>query len=858
MLAALLVTAAVVFEKKWGNAVVQQSIKVLNAHLQVPVTISSAEFTFFDNFPHASIHLRDVVVRSAHPKTFGNDTLLIAHSVFLVINPLKLIRGDYTISACHVEQGYLSLRTSSQGKSNYDIFKPAAADDTVSSPLRLNVNRFQLSQMACSYGNEKAQLTVDLFIAELTASLRIDGNRQRLSLSTEGLVNMLKQREFTYAQRQRFALAGNVLRDSTRYELQKGNLSIDHSRLAISSLYDTKSMEFSLHAKSTTLNLASVLAFASQYKWNVPPQLRIRGTLNASVDVEGSLKGNNGLSIRLKADGKDLPCVYNDNKFTINRIIADFSNGEKRNQSTSSLNIVACDLSSNRSTAHTQLCVTNLQRPSIYAKWDVKLLDSEFLPSAWSKYEPRYASLRTAGEYVATFPALDSISLTKAILPKMRMEADMERVEVRLSPSIKLTEMEASLTVVDYDVTKGMLRAKVEGQPLEIAFSASDFLRLGVGCTRWTINASFDNFDFDRVQFGAIAGSDSSSTAKNGASLWNYARSIDGGIAIRDSQWKKAQLDSVRMRFSARAGNFSGWINSASFLGGSTRGLVTLSQQADSTLLLSADLYERQLDLPQLFKSFDNFNQNTLRSENLEGKLSGKFNLQIPLHGGVFNMSDVQAQADVAITNGALINVQPLTYLSKFISLDELMNLRFATLYNTISIRNGRVSIPAMQVNSSALSLTASGEHHFNGRYIYRVKVGLGDILFNRVRARKRNLEENAIAADDESSKMWLFLLIEGDSSSAYVRYDTEALGGYIQERVDVEKASLRDAWNEAHGLPRDDSARAVKARKQRSTPILWQDDPSAPPPPTLDTTKAPMKPKTPPSQPLPPVIWDE
>ena len=90
------------------------------------------------------------------------------------------------------------------------------------------------------------------------------------------------------------------------------------------------------------------------------------------------------------------------------------------------------------------------------------------------------------------------------------------------------------------------------------------------------------------------------------------------------------------------------------------------------------------------------------------------------------------------------------------------------------------------------------------------------------------------------------------------MRYDTEALGGYIQERVDVEKASLRDAWNEAHGLPRDDSARAVKARKQRSTPILWQDDPGAPPPPKLDTAKAPMKPKTPPSQPLPPVIWDE
>lgn len=858
LIAALLLAAAVIFEKRWGSAMVQRSIKELNAHLQAPVTISSAEFTFFDNFPHASIHLRNVVVRSAHPEYFGSDTLLLARSIFLVFNPLKLLRGDYTVNACHAEQGYLTMQIAPNGTQNFDILKPSNTSDSANNVLQLNVNRFRLSQMACTFNSSKAQLNVDLFIASLAASLRLDGAHQRLSVKGEGLINLLKQKEFIYARRAPFALETIVLRDSSRYEAQKGILAIDQNYLAIEGHYDAESMNLALRASSSSLNLPSLLAFASQYKWKIPSQLRLRGDINATLALEGSLQRSSALSIGLKVNGTNLTCTYGSSKFSINRIAAEFSNGDKRNLSTASLNIASCELANDRSTAQLQLYLTNLIRPTVYAKWNVALANSDLLPAQWSKFAPRYASIRTRGEYVATFPSLDSLSLRQAIRPKLRLEADANGLEAKLNENSTLSNVSASLTIVDHNISKGMLRASINDQPIEMAFSATDILKPQSNLARWTINASFNNFDFNRISpLLPMPSKDSSSRAGNGFSLWQYAQRIDGEVTISNSLWRRAKLDSVEARFAARAGSITCRINHAAFLGGTTHGTISLTQSADTTLLISASLDEQQLDIKQLFEGFDNFQQSVLRSENLEGKLSGRITFQLPYHKKRFDINDVQAQATVAISDGALINVQPLAHLSKFIALDELMNLRFATLYNTISLRNGRISIPSMQINSSALGLTAAGEHHFNGRYLYRVKVGLGDILFNRLRARRRSVEENAIAADDDHEKMWIFLLIEGDSSSAYVHYDTEALGDYIQERVDLEKASLQEAFDETYGRPNADSARHAKRRKEKTPPILWQDEPAAPKPTAQDTTKQAAR-RIPTPKPTPPILWDE
>ena len=124
LLCCLVTALLLLFEKKWGEFAVQQSIEMLNEELNVPITTSGIEFTFFANFPHASLHLRDVVIPSAHENVFGKrDTLLVAKSVFLALNPFDLLNNRVRVKSFRIVQGYLSLKHDKTGLQNYDLLK---------------------------------------------------------------------------------------------------------------------------------------------------------------------------------------------------------------------------------------------------------------------------------------------------------------------------------------------------------------------------------------------------------------------------------------------------------------------------------------------------------------------------------------------------------------------------------------------------------------------------------------------------------------------------------------------------------------------------------------------------------------
>jgi hypothetical protein len=67
--------------------------------------------------------------------------------------------------------------------------------------------------------------------------------------------------------------------------------------------------------------------------------------------------------------------------------------------------------------------------------------------------------------------------------------------------------------------------------------------------------------------------------------------------------------------------------------------------------------------------------------------------------------------------------------LSKFIDVNELKNLKFASLANTLSIKNRIVTIPAMQIQSNALNVDFAGTHNFDNIIDYRLKILLSDLI---------------------------------------------------------------------------------------------------------------------------------
>ena len=81
------------------------------------------------------------------------------------------------------------------------------------------------------------------------------------------------------------------------------------------------------------------------------------------------------------------------------------------------------------------------------------------------------------------------------------------------------------------------------------------------------------------------------------------------------------------------------------------------------------------------------------------------------------------AAFNVTISNGALINFTPLQAAGKFLDSKDLNNVRFATVRNSFTLTDSRITIPLMNVESTVGQLLIQGEQGLDMSYLYLVRV---------------------------------------------------------------------------------------------------------------------------------------
>jgi hypothetical protein len=140
---------------------------------------------------------------------------------------------------------------------------------------------------------------------------------------------------------------------------------------------------------------------------------------------------------------------------------------------------------------------------------------------------------------------------------------------------------------------------------------------------------------------------------------------------------------------------------------------VLNSEQGNYFIESKIDL--KNVNITDAFQQCNNFGQENIIDKNIKGIYNGSIDF-----AGVWDeklnckTDKIFAQIKVQILNGELINYKPLSALSKFISLNDLQNLKFATLNNTIEISKKTITIPKMQIENNAANITLSGSQNFD------------------------------------------------------------------------------------------------------------------------------------------------
>ena len=189
------------------------------------------------------------------------------------------------------------------------------------------------------------------------------------------------------------------------------------------------------------------------------------------------------------------------------------------------------------------------------------------------------------------------------------------------------------------------------------------------------------------------------------------ARNINGNLSVRPGM-----LNFRSLSMDSQEGKVSG------------NGLVV--QNPDKSFVGRGSFVVSGVDVKQSFSTFNNFGQDFIKAENLEGLLSGNITLVLPVDSLLNpNIHTMAAEGRFSISNGALVNFDPVKALSSFIELSELQNIRFDKLENDFFIRDNVFFLPQMEIRSSAADLSVNGEHTFDNKYEYHVKMLLSEIL---------------------------------------------------------------------------------------------------------------------------------
>ena len=160
----------------------------------------------------------------------------------------------------------------------------------------------------------------------------------------------------------------------------------------------------------------------------------------------------------------------------------------------------------------------------------------------------------------------------------------------------------------------------------------------------------------------------------------------------------------------------------------SINGQLLNAQTNYHTVSINANL--NNVDVKKVFYAFENFGQDGITSETLEGLLSSKVNASLAMNDdGKVLPNSVVGTIDFSLKNGALNNYEPIKKIQTSIfKKRDFDNIRFAELKDRLEVNKGEVKINRMEIQSSVMSLFVEGIYSRKGNTDISIQVPLNNL----------------------------------------------------------------------------------------------------------------------------------
>lgn len=760
--------------------VLKQVTQLLNDKISGSVSIGNMETTLLEDFPKASIKLKDIILKDSLYNTHKNAPL-IAGEAALTVNSLALLKGDLLIKKITLRDASINSYTDKNGYCNTKFFFKKGNDAGRGKSSLPELNKAHLENVSVTINNEKKNKLHKFKFIDCKADVANTSAGWKVDVDVDAFIDALSFNTNKGSFINRKTIKTNfeaVVNDEGIISIAPNKLKIGNEIFSVKGKFytGTPKGKFALSIESSNIywhkaySLLPVNISGKLNKFSFTKPIAVKCELNGFLNVPGEPY------IRVNAGVKRNNITTPGGIVKNCSFMAVYTNEHLKGRGFNDYNSIVLFTDLKGSYADIPFSINkgsiqNLKAPTVTGNFSAsfgipklkQLVDDDFI-------------IFKKGDATVDLYFKGHIKDFKLHKPQVQGKIQVKDATINYVPrNMEFNDINVALNFVDndlhiskIDLNKGKSSMKMEG-------SIKNFLNLYyTDPQKVVLNWQIESPRLYLTDFMGFAGSRKRKTSTAGTTKQgNFTEELNtllekssvnmklrvNKLYHKDFYATGARADIALTEKALQVKNAS--LNHA---GGYIRvdGHVLQNNSSNNQYAINAGV--ANVDVSRFFASFDNFGMEVLTSENLKGRLSSKASINGKVDGsGTLVPGTMKGDVSFTVKQGLLVNFEPIRSIGKFAFPNrDINNITFYNLNGRFNIIGDKVIIHPMQVSSSVLNMDIEGIYSFGeGTQIYvdvpirnpKRDEGITD-KEQLEKRRKRGIVLHLVAEDDKDGKV--------------------------------------------------------------------------------------------------------
>ncbi len=706
------------------------------------ITIDDLSLSLFKEFPSISLLVENVDAQGPMYKIHKHK-FFTASKIYLRLNMLALLTGKLSIGKTLITNGNVYIYTDSSGISNLSVLKSGVEKDKKEKKPLVLPSNIEFQNFDITIEDKQKEKLFSFLINNFEAKTKKKGDTTFININKNVLVKSLGFNLATGAFLMNHVLEGEyeVALNTKTNDLSFGNIQMDISKQPFNftgKFVFGDSGHFNLDIKTKKIAYPFAQTLVTQHIAKALKNVSMTQPVeDVHTTLEGSLNGGDPLVIArfvVKETELGTPLVNfkkaSFSGFFCNEIVPGLP--RKDPNSTIRINNLSANWEGIPIKADS-VEVLNLSEAHVNGSFG-----SDFPLSAFNNIVNSDKIIFSDGEgklKINYNGPLKNINNKNALIDISFL---LKKGSITYKPlKLVITECVSDMSIKNASLNINNLSAKsANGSKITITGAAKNTLSL-LGDNEGKVDIKVNIYSplLDLSGITSKVGRDKSTVKKKSNSSINKTINQFDRILEKEKIAVYIKADKI-INNNLQANNFIAdfdfqegayKIRNVEFgiAGGSLKLNSSIQETGPNRHSLNSTVSINNIDARKLFYAFDDFGMDGIGYKNLTGQLTanGSFSTNINA-AGVLDKKTLNGKLSFSLKNGSLINYAPIMKIQEIaFKKRDFSDIKFTEIKNTVSIKEGIVTVPRMQIESSVFNLFIEGQYGIAGNTDLRIQV---------------------------------------------------------------------------------------------------------------------------------------